>query len=452
MPPVALPGELGVPYFGEGQAFRRDPFGFTVARARRHGPVWRTRIFGQELVFLCGREACAVFFEHDNVARAAAAPWGGGKLGERAGTLGREAKRRRDQLVASAFTERALSGYAPLLERVIGRSVARWAGKEQRLGGELCGLAFDVTNAMFAGADPDASFTARAADLELLAAGAWAPRAARWAAPLNAYGKALRAEARLRAYLGAAITDGAATGTALAACKAARDSEGRGFTASELEEELLPLFVSARSSIAAALAWMTVALGQAPLVARGIREELLSPRGPSALARPLTGAFCREVVRAYPIATNLHFGVARRELVVGRHVLRRGTQLAAAGWAMLQDDGAFAMPASPLAALAQLAQTSLRQEPHLTRLPGPRCPTEALTALVMQLYAKLVLAKCELSLPPQDLSFGAGGLDGSAPLPASGLLVTARRRPELRLVEPDAGDALGPAQPSSALG
>lgn len=101
---------------------------------------------------------------------------------------------------------------------------------------------------------------------------------------------------------------------------------------------------------------------------------------------------------------------------------------------MLQDDGAFAMPSSPLAALAQLASTSLRQEPNLTRLPGPRCPTEALTALVMQLYAKQVLAKCELALPPQDLTFGPGGLDGAAPLPASGLIVAARRRPELRLV------------------
>lgn len=438
MSSLALPGELGLPYFGEGQAFRRDPFGFTVRRARQHGPVWRTRIFGEELVFLAGREACAVFFEHGedgpNVARDSAAPWGGGKLGERSARLAREDKRRRDQLVASAFTERALATCAPLLELIIGRGVARWAGKEQRIGGELRALAFDLANAMFAGADPDGSFIARAADLELMASGAWAPRAARWTAPVNAYGRALRAKERLRAYLGAAITDGAAAGTALAALKAARDAEGRGFTATELEEELLQLFVSARSSIAAALAWMTVALAQAPLVARGIRDELIAPRGASALARPLTGAFCREVVRAYPIATNLHFGTARRPLVVGKLVIPRGTRLAAASWAMLQDDGAFAMPSSPLAALAQLASTSLRQEPHLTRLPGPRCPTEALTALIMQLYAKQVLAKCELALPAQELTFGAGGLDGAAPLPASGLIVAARRRPELRLV------------------
>jgi retinoid hydroxylase len=434
----AIPGVSGLLYFGEIFAFRRDPFAFAIERTRQHGPVWRTKLLGQELVFFTGPQACALFFDRELVARDEAAAWGAARRGDRAAGVGgeKEERRRREQLVLSAFTDRAMASYAPLLERIAARYVARWAGHEQAIGGALRMLAFDVANAMFAGADPEVSHLARAADLDTLAQGEWAPRAARLAgswAPFTAHGKAMRARDRMHAYLGKAIALPSAPGTVLSALKTARDAEGRGLTATELEHELLHLFRAARAGLASALAWTTVALAQAPQIARGMREELTT-RSAGALARPLTGAFCREVARAYPISPSMFLGVARRDFAVGQLRIARGTQVASASWAMLQDDGAFAMPASPRSALAQLASPSLRSDARLTRLPGPRCPSETLTTLMMQLYARCLLQRCELALPAQDLSFGPGGADGMGPLPASGLVLSARRRPELRLV------------------
>jgi cytochrome P450 len=433
----AIPGATGLPYFGEIFAFRRDPFAFAIERTRQHGPVWKTKLLGEELVFLTGAQACALFFDRDHVAReeGASRP-GGARLGERP-ALEREERRRREQLVLSAFTDRAMASYAPVLELIAARYVARWNGRELAINSELRMLAFDVANAMFAGADPEGSHLARAADLDAMAQGEWTSGLARMAPawlPFSAYGKAVRARDRLRAYLGKAIAEPSREGSVLGALKAARDGDGRGFTATALEPELLHLFCATRGQLASALAWTTVALAQAPQIARGMREELTSPRGAGALARPLTGAFCREVARAYPITPSMFFGVARRDLQIGKLRIGHGTKVASASWAMLQDDGAFAMPHSPLAALAQLAKTSLRTDARPTRLPGPRCPSETLTTLMMQLYAKCLLQRCEPALPEQDLAFGPGGADGMGPMPAGGLVLAARRRPELRLV------------------
>jgi retinoid hydroxylase len=53
----AIPGVSGLLYFGEIFAFRRDPFAFAIERTRQYGPVWRTKLLGQELVFFTGPPA-----------------------------------------------------------------------------------------------------------------------------------------------------------------------------------------------------------------------------------------------------------------------------------------------------------------------------------------------------------------------------------------------------------
>lgn len=433
--PAAIPGATGLPYLGELLAFRRDPFAFTMERTRQHGPVWRTRLLGEEVVFFAGPEAFSIFLDPDNFTREQGSPpHVRALLGEDAVPfLDGERHRRRKRLLLSAFTDRALVSYAPLCERIVSRYVARWAGQELPIAAELRMLSFDVANALFAGADPEVSHLARAADFDAMMAGLFAPPIR---LPFTVYGKALRARDRLRAHIGQAIAEKSAAGTVLSALKTARDEEGVGLTATELETELLHFFSAAHAGLAGALAWMTVAMAQAPKVTRILRDELTAPRAPGALLRPITGAFCREVLRAYPIAPTTFFGVARRDLSYQGKVIRRGTKAAGAIWATLQDGGTFEMPATFLA--GRLGEARMARLPAGAFVPqgggpatGHRCPGEALVAMMMPLYARALLQRCELSLPPQDLTYGPGGL---GPMPAGGLVLAARRRPELRLV------------------
>ena len=48
------PGSLGAPFVGEALAFLKDPFTFTLSRTKQHGPIWKTRILGDTVVFFTG--------------------------------------------------------------------------------------------------------------------------------------------------------------------------------------------------------------------------------------------------------------------------------------------------------------------------------------------------------------------------------------------------------------
>src|SRR3954470_22033408 len=68
------PGSSGLPLLGETLALLRDPFGFVETRARRLGPVFRTRLLGRPTAVITGPEATAKFVDDADVQRAGAMP------------------------------------------------------------------------------------------------------------------------------------------------------------------------------------------------------------------------------------------------------------------------------------------------------------------------------------------------------------------------------------------
>ena len=69
------PGAMGLPYIGETLAFGRNPFGFLEDRQKRHGNVFKSRLFGRNIVFLAGLEGAEAFYNADNISRADAHPF-----------------------------------------------------------------------------------------------------------------------------------------------------------------------------------------------------------------------------------------------------------------------------------------------------------------------------------------------------------------------------------------
>jgi cytochrome P450 len=67
-------GRSGLPLLGELPLMLRDAYGFVEDRARRYGPIFRTRILGQPAVAITGAEATGKFGDEADIQRASAMP------------------------------------------------------------------------------------------------------------------------------------------------------------------------------------------------------------------------------------------------------------------------------------------------------------------------------------------------------------------------------------------
>lgn len=428
------PGSSGAPLVGEAFKFLKDPFTFTLERTKRHGSVWRTKILGDRVVVFAGPKAFSFFMNPAHFTRQSGSPKFLQALlhPDAVPFLDGERHRTRKRLLLAAFTPQALDSYLPNIFTAIARTVDGWS-TEHPVADELVQLGFDIADILFAAADPNHSNTESAADFSLLVKGSFAPP---FNLPFTAYGKAVRARDRLRAYIKAQVASRDGNGCALGVLKAARGPNGEQLTAGELEIELLHFFFAAHGGLTAALAWILVVLGERPELAKQLRDEAdrVLGDGPPTLAAThqltLARAVSREVLRAYPIAPSTFFGVAKQDLEYDGFRIPAGWKAIGAIWATLQDGATFRDPSEFRA--DRLGDDALAALPDNAFVPqgggppeGHRCPGEALIELVMPAFAAWMIKRYDIVLPAQDLTPGGGGL---GPLPRGGLRLAVKSR------------------------
>ena len=148
---------MGAPFLGESLQFLKDPFGFTLARTRQHGSVWKTRLLGDTVVFFAGPRAFSFFMNPEHFTRQAGSPRFLQYLlhPDAVPFLDGERHRLRKQLLLAAFRDRALDSYLPSIFAILTRFVDGWtAAGEQPVAPELSQLVFDIADALFAAGDP----------------------------------------------------------------------------------------------------------------------------------------------------------------------------------------------------------------------------------------------------------------------------------------------------------
>lgn len=427
---------MGAPFLGEALAFLRDPFSFTLSRTRRHGNVWRTRILGDTVVFFAGPQAFSFFMNPEHFTRENGSPRFLQELlhPDAVPFLDGDRHALRKRLLLAAFTDRALDSYLPGIFAIFERFVTGWIARgEHAVAPELPQLGFDIADHLFAASDPGTSNTEGAADFARMNRGTFAPPVN---LPFTAYGKAIRARDRLRAYLHDQVATRDGAGTALGVLKAARGPSGEQLSAAELEIELLHFFFAAHGGLTAAIAWLLVALGERPELAGRLRAEAdqVLEEGPPRLAQiqklVRARAVAREVLRVYPIAPVTFLGVARKDLEHDGFHIRAGWKGAGAIWATLQDGSTFRDPTAFRD--DRLGDASVGALPANAFVPqgggppsGHRCPGEALIQLILPAFLGWFTRRFDLSYPVQDSSPGGGGL---GPLPRSGLQIAIHRR------------------------
>ncbi len=425
---------MGAPFVGEALKFLKDPFEFTLARTRRHGNVWKTRILGDTVVFFAGPRAFSFFMDPEHFTRQAGSPRFLQELlhPDAVPFLDGERHKTRKRLLLSAFTDDALASYLPGIFRIIERFVSTWT-TERPVARDLSQLGFDVADHLFAASDPATSNTAGAADFTTMNKGTFAPPVN---LPFTAYGKAIKARDRLRAYIREQVATRDGAGTALGVLKAARGPDGEQLTTAELEIELLHFFFAAHGGLTAALAWLLVVLGQHAEIAARLRAEadaVLAGTVPTfaEVARLASArALSREVLRAFPIAPVTFIGVAKKDLELDGFHIRAGWKGAGAIWATLQDGSTFRDPMELRAdRLTDDAFAALPANAFVPQGGGPRdghrCAGEALIQLVMPAFLGWFTKRYDVVFPAQDVTPGGGGL---GPLPRDGVRIAIKSR------------------------
>jgi cytochrome P450 len=427
---------MGAPFLGEALPFLKDPFTFTLSRTRQHGAVWKTRILGDTVVFFAGPKAFSFFMNPEHFTRQSGSPKFLQELlhPDAVPFLDGERHRVRKRLLLAAFGERALDSYLPNIFAIFTRFVEAWAAAgEQTIATGLSQLGFDIADMLFAASDPSRSNVEVAGDLATLIRGTFSPPIN---LPFTAYGKAVKARDRLRAYLERQIATRDGAGSALGVLKAARGPDGGQLSAQELEIEILHFLFAAHGGLTAALAWALVVLGEHPELARRLRAESDArlgegtPTGAQIRGLAEARAVAREVLRAYPVAPTTFFGVARRDLEIDGYAIRAGWKGAGAIWATLQDGSTFTDPT--VFRGDRLGDDAVAALPSNALVPqgggppdGHRCPGETLTQLIVPAFVGWFTRHYDLKYPAQDASPGGGGL---GPLPRSQLRVRITRR------------------------
>jgi len=425
------PGSLGAPYVGEALAFLKDPFTFTLSRTKKHGSIWKTRILGDTVVFFAGPKPFSFFMNPENFTRQNGSPKFLQEIlhPDAVPFLDGDRHKTRKRLLLSAFTDEALASYLPNIVRIFDRFATRWAdGIEHAIAHDLSQLGFDVADMLFAGASPDASNATTAADFTVMNRGTFAPPVN---LPFTAYGKAIKARDRLRAYIKKSVATNEGKGSALGVLKAARGPGGEQLTPAELEIELLHFYFAAHGGLTAALAWLFVVLGEHPEIASFLRAEAdnkLTGSTPTlAEVHTLTvaRAVSREVLRAYPIVPTTFIGIAKKDLELDGYAIKAGWKGAGAIWATLQDGTTFRDPTQFKG--DRLGDDAMKALPDNAFVPqgggpmiGHRCPGETLIQVVMPLFLGWFTRRYDLAWPEQDATPAGGGV---GPQPKSGVRV-----------------------------
>jgi cytochrome P450 len=406
----------------------KDPFVFFGERSRQHGPVFKTRLLGSNLIAFVGPEAFTFFCDERYFTRRDATPPHMQELlhPDAAPFIDGPAQKKRRQLLMHAFTPAALGGYRPIVERVVDRYLRRFVeAGEVRGVDELGAMCFALASALFAGANPDEDDPHRARVFDQMVAGVFALPVK---LPFTAYGKALRARDELRAFVRSAV-EGYQPGSAthvLQRLVEARTADGGAMSTEEIRIEVLHFFAAAYAGLQAALCNLVIALAQNPSVMDRARAEATA--GTSGF--PYIDQVTREVRRYYKLVPTTFFARVKEDCEFRGFRIPKGWKATAALHATMNDGQTFPHPErfdpdrfSPERAEHQRAPNSY--VPHGGGpMDGHRCAGEALADLVLITFASRALRDTTWELPEQDLTPKLGGL---CPLPAGGLRVRFRR-------------------------
>ncbi|TAF00242.1 MAG: cytochrome P450 [Oscillatoriales cyanobacterium] len=269
------PGSFGLPLMGDTLNFLRDSQ-FAKKRHQQYGKIFKTSIFGQPTVFMCGQEANLFVLSHENQYFVVSWPASTkALLGPLSLALqtGADHQNRR-KLLYQAFQPRALAGYTEAMEDITERYLERWAKmSEFAWYPELRNYTFDVACKLLVGIDSGSEMPL-GHYFETWCKGLFSiPLDVPW----TVFGKAKNSRKLMLAELEKIIRDrqqGIPGGNdALGLLISARDDEGNSLSVEELKDQVLLLLFAGHETLTSAIASFCLLVAQHPDVTAKVRAE-----------------------------------------------------------------------------------------------------------------------------------------------------------------------------------
>ena len=328
------PGKMGLPLLGETLGALKNGFAFVEAGAQRHGPIFKTSLFGRKTAVITGPEASALFIDSSRVQRSGAMPPHIQTLfaGMTLPALDGDEHRDRKRLVMAAFTREALASYLPVVQKLVGSSFQGWLERgELRLVPELKQLAIETIAATILGLQRGPLLEKVLADYEVVGAGfAAMPNPL----PGSTFTRARKALDRILAVFEGIIREHQASpkDDGLSRMLAAKTESGRGIAVEEAKGEIHHIIVAGLI----VWSWFVEAilqLARHPEARAALAAEAASraPSGPLTLetlaGMPVLEMVSMEVRRLAPVVF-VSFGKARETFEFAGYTVPKG-------WAVL---------------------------------------------------------------------------------------------------------------------
>ncbi|GAA3625148.1 cytochrome P450 [Microbacterium awajiense] len=437
MTPLPLPpGRFGLPWLGETLAIVKSNHGFYTDRVAKYGPIFKTRLFGNDFVVFSGHEAFHRFATDPRIERGDADPITAEAMFRNSLALidGVEHRTRKTLMLRGIGYRSAIEAYMPRMQQLIQSMVDAWAAAEQprAILPDLQLFSARLTGELYTG---DRSEEAAHEINDAAAAVRGAFMALPVPLPWTAYGRAQNGRNRLERIVEDAIArhvdapgeyDDVTSRMVLAAREA-------GIPVETLSGDLRHLIFASQGGYFVPLTLVTMILGQHPEIRERARAEVLAvaPDGDVTMDQvermPYLESISKELRRYFAMNSATFFGRVKEEIEVGGYRIPAGWAAAGGIHVTMRNPDVFADPdtfdpdrfeASREAALAPGSYV-----PHGDgQATHHRCPGENIVTVAVAQYLVLLLRRLEWSIPAQDLSL----TNELFPLPASGLSVAFR--------------------------
>jgi cytochrome P450 len=396
------PGSLGLPWLGETLQWMSDPFRFCEERFRAHGPVFKSRILGDTVLFCTGPAAFTKFLDTEHFSRQGAAPphvealVGQGTLPFVEGP----GQRRNKRLLLQAFRQGPTRGYVEAVTPIIDRCLARWADQGDLLWfPEIERMTMQIFDTLVAGADPQAENERLRVDLDTFLRGILA-----LPLPIGGYARALKARDRILAYLREVVAARRKAPRADVASHilAARDESGQGFSDDEAAREMIHILFAGYGVMSINFAWAGIALGEQPALRERARAEVLErsadpPSLEDLLKLDYVGQVWKELMRFYPAVPHTFMAQVVKPVEIGGYHVPAGWKAMGVLHAGLHDEKVYKDPGrfDPDRFGPGREEDRKAENAFVAQGGGPpeghRCLGESVSAVVMRLYLARLL-------------------------------------------------------------
>lgn len=437
MPQLPLPpGRFGLPWLGETLAIVKSNHGFYTDRVAKYGPVFKTRLFGNDFVVFSGHEAFHRFATDTRIERGDADPITAEAMFRNSLALidGIEHHTRKALMLRGIGYRSAIEAYMPRMQRLIEDVVETWAtgGQPRTILPDLQLFSARLTGELYTGDLSDAAaheVNDAAADVR----GAF--MALPVPLPWTAYGRAQKGRNRLEKIVDDAIA------RHVAAPGEYDDITSRMITAAQeadipvetLRGDIRHLIFASQGGYFVPFTLVTMILGQHPEIRERARAEVraIAPDGDVTMDQvermPYLESISKELRRYFAMNSATFFGRVKEEIEVGGYRIPAGWAAAGGIHVNMRNPDVFPDPDTfDPDRFEPARESALPPGSYVPHGDGQathhRCPGENIVTVAVAQYLTVLLRRLEWTIPDQDLTL----TNELFPLPTSGLSVAFR--------------------------